>query len=152
VRRRDLTGRELLEKIRDGTLPPAPLAALLGMRIVEIDDGAVTFVAQATTDAYNPIGVVHGGWIATLLDSAIGTSVTSKVEAGRAAVTLDLQVRYFKPVTVESGLMRCEGKVINMGRTTATGEAHLYDAQRRLHAHATSTLAIIVLRPSTGSG
>jgi uncharacterized protein (TIGR00369 family) len=146
VRPENLTGRELLERIRDGTLPPAPLAALLGMRIAEIADGAVTFVAQPTAAAYNPIGVVHGGWIATILDSAIGTSITSKVEAGRAAVTLDLQVRYFKPLTVESGVMRCEGKVINFGRTTATGEAHLYDAQRRLHGHATSTCAIIEQR------
>lgn len=141
-----LSGLEFLERIRDGTLPPPPYIALLGMRIASIAKGQVTFAGEPTEAAYNPIGLVHGGWIASIVDSAIGTSITSTVEAGRAAVTLDLQVRYFKPLTAASGTVHCEGRVINLGRTTATGEAHLYDTHRRLHAHATSTCAIVDLR------
>ena len=103
----------------------------------------MTFTAEPTESAYNPLGLVHGGWIATILDSAIGTSLTTLMPPGKAVVSLDLQVRYFKPLTAASGTIRCEGKVINIGRTTGTGEASLIDANGRIHAHATSTCAII---------
>jgi len=136
----------MLERMRDGTLPPPPFAALLGLRIAEVAEGRVTFTAEPTEAAYNPLGLVHGGWIATILDSAIGTSLTTLMPPGKAVVSLDLQVRYFKPLTAASGLVRCEGSVINLGRTYGTGEARLIDASGRIHAHATSTCAVITPR------
>ncbi len=129
--------------MRDGTLPPPPFTALLGMEITEVAEGRVTLTAEPTEESYNPLGLVHGGWIATILDSAIGTSLTTLMPPGKAVVSLDIQVRYFKPLSVASGTMRCEGVALNVGRTTATGEARLVDASGRIHAHATSTCAII---------
>jgi len=134
----------MLERMRDGTLPPPPFIALLGLRIAEVADGRVTFTAEPTEAAYNPLGLVHGGWIATILDSAIGTSLTTLMPPGKAVVSIDLQVRYFKPLTAASGIVRCEGSVINLGRNYGTGEARLIDASGRIHAHATSTCAVIV--------
>ncbi len=147
--REAISGREMMERIRDGRLPQPPFAKLLGLRVAEVGEGRVTFIAQPTEDAYNPLGLVHGGWIATILDSAIGTSLTTLMPPGKAVVSLDLQVRYFKPLTAASGIVRCEGKVINVGRTTGTGEASLIDANGRIHAHATSTCAIIEPRVSS---
>lgn len=141
--REALSGREMMERIRDGRLPQPPFAKLLGLHVSEVGEGSVTFTAEPTEDAYNPLGLVHGGWIATILDSAIGTSLTTLMPAGKAVVSLDLQVRYFKPLTAASGVVRCKGNVINVGRTTASGEASLIDANGRIHAHATSTCAII---------
>jgi uncharacterized protein (TIGR00369 family) len=141
-----ISGREMLERMRAGTLPAAPFARLLGFTIEEIAEGRVTFTAQPTEEAYNPLGLVHGGWIATILDSAIGTSLTTLMPPGKSVVSLDLAVRYFKPLTAASGIVRCEGSVINIGRNYGTGEARLVDAAGRIHAHATSTCAIITPR------
>jgi uncharacterized protein (TIGR00369 family) len=141
--RPQISGREMLERMRDGSLPPPPFTALLGFRIAKVDEGAVTFEAEPSESAYNPLGLVHGGWIATILDSAIGTSLSTLMPPGKAVVSLDLQVRFFKPLTVASGTVRCEGSVINIGKNYGTGEARLIDATGRIHAHATSTCAII---------
>lgn len=140
---RDLSGREFLERLRDGELPVSPLVAMMGIRGVEVDDGRVVFAAEIDVHLFNGIGIVHGGFAATILDTAIGCAVISKMPRGRTAVTLDLSIRYFKPLTKASGDVRCEGTVINLGRTTATGEGKLYDAAGRLHAHAMSTLALV---------
>jgi uncharacterized protein (TIGR00369 family) len=143
---RTLPGRTYLEGVRDGRFPPPPFVKLLGIRLRTVGDGTVAFVAEPAEYAYNTISLVHGGWIATILDSAIGCAVTTKMPAGRFAVTLDLQVRYFKPLTATTGEVRCEGAVLNLGRTTGTGEARLLDAAGRVHAHATSSLSIVEAR------
>lgn len=138
-----IAGREFLERLRDGRLPPPPFIALLGLRLETIEDGRVVFTAEPGEHLYNGIGLVHGGFVASLFDSAIGCAITSVMPAGKYAVTLDLQVRYFKPLTAASGTIRCEGTTINVGRTTATGEGRLEDAAGRLCGHATSTCAIL---------
>jgi uncharacterized protein (TIGR00369 family) len=91
---------------------------------------------------YNPIGSVHGGVLATLLDTAAACSVHSTLAAGERYTSLDLNVKFLRAVTVDSGRLRCEGSVLQRGRRTALAEARLYDARRRLVAHATSTCMI----------
>src|SRR5471032_1761928 len=129
---RSMSGREYLEALRDGTIPPPPMVALMGISLVEVHDGRVVFEAHAREYLYNGIGLVHGGFAATMFDSAIGCAAITKVPRDRMAVTLDLQVRYFKPLTAKTGLVRCEGVVINVGRTTATAEGRLMDSSGRL--------------------
>lgn len=140
---RTLSGRAYLEAVRDGVYPSPPMVRLLGIRLRDVGDGTVTFVGEPAEFAYNTISLVHGGWTASILDSAIGCAVTTKMPPGKFAVTLDLHVRYFKPLSATSGPVTCEGSVINLGRTTGTGEAKLLDATGRIHAHATSTLSIV---------
>jgi uncharacterized protein (TIGR00369 family) len=143
---RELSGRAYLEAMRDGVIPPPPFASLVGLGLDEVDDGRVVFSLLADESLYNGIGLLHGGAVATILDSAIGCAILTLLPAGKAAVTLDLHVRYYKPVTLESGRMRCEGTVVHHGRTTAAGEGRLIDATGRLHASATSTCSIVTHR------
>lgn len=140
---RDLDGRAYLEGLRDGRIPLSPYARLLGFRLVEVADGRVVFETEPGEHLYNTIGLVHGGFAASIVDSAIGSAVTTRMPAGKTAVSIDLQVRFFKPLTVASGIVRCVGTVLNIGRTTAAGEARILDATGRVHAHGTSSLAIV---------
>jgi uncharacterized protein (TIGR00369 family) len=96
---------------------------------------------------YNPLGSVHGGVIATLLDTAAGCTVHSTLPAGVGYTSLDLMTRFIKPVTVNSGVLRCEGAIISRGRRTAVAESRLYDERDKLLAHATSTCLIFELPP-----
>ncbi|GAC1414550.1 MAG: PaaI family thioesterase [Candidatus Velthaea sp.] len=144
---RRLSGRAYLEGLRDGTIPEPPMAALMGLRLVDVDDGRVVFTGEPRAYHYNGIGIVHGGYAATLFDTAIGCAAVTKVPAGMLAVTLDLQIRYFKPLTAQSGIVRCEGTIMNVGRTTATAEGRLTDGSGRLCGHATSTLALVPAKP-----
>ena len=143
---RGLSGREFLEGMRDGRIDPPPFAAAMGMLLVGVGDGRVTFTLEPQEFLYNGIALVHGGATATLCDSAIGCAILSLLEPGHAAVTLDLAVRYFKPITKATGVVRCEGITINRGRTTATAEARVVDAAGRLYASASSTCAIVAHR------
>jgi uncharacterized protein (TIGR00369 family) len=145
---RGMSGREYLEALRDGKLDPPPMVALMGMSLVEVGDGRVVFAAEAREYLYNGIGLVHGGFAATMLDSAIGCAAITAAPRDRMAVTLDLQVRYFKPITVKTGIVRCEGIVINIGRTTATAEGRMMDSSGRLYGHATSTLSLVPIPTS----
>lgn len=110
-----------------------------------IEEGRVAFTMRAQEFHYNPIGSVHGGVIATLLDSAAGCAVHSTLPAGWGYTSLDLTTKYLRPVTVDSGLLRCEGAVINRGRTTALGEARLFDERGRLAAYAASSCFLFEL-------
>jgi uncharacterized protein (TIGR00369 family) len=143
---RDLSGREFLEGMRLGSIDAVPFAAAMGMRLEEVGDGRVVFTLAPEEFLYNGIALVHGGATATLCDSAIGCAILSLLPAGHAAVTLDLAVRYYKPITKATGTVRCEGITINRGRTTATAEARVLDRSGRLHASATSTCAIVAHR------
>lgn len=140
---RNLSGREYLEELREGAIPPPPFVAALGFRIEEIHDGRVIFSFAPQEFMLNGIGLVHGGVAASILDTAVGCACVTVVPHEKIAVTLDLAVRYFKPLTMRSGTARCEGTVLNSGRTTVTAEGRLFDASGRLCAHATSTLALV---------
>jgi uncharacterized protein (TIGR00369 family) len=126
-----------------GELPPPSMVALLGLRLVEVEEGRVVFVGTATDRFYNGWGVAHGGFAATMLDSALGCAINTLMPAGRSFTTLELKVNYTRPITREIGELRCEGRVIHIGRRTATSEARIVDAKGKLYAHGTTTCIVI---------
>ena len=138
-----LDGLQFLRDIEAGRLPAPPVMHTLGVGGVEVDHGRIVFTLDPAEWHYNPIGTVHGGVLATLLDSAAGCAVHSTLPAGTGYTSLDLAVRFLRPVSVRSGRLRCEGVVLNAGSRTALAEARLTDAAGKLLAHATSTCLLI---------
>ena len=134
-----LSGIDYLRAIAQGKLPPPPIALLLGFDIEEVEEGRVVFTAETGEHQYNPIGVVHGGVAATLLDSAMGSAVHSRLPRGRGYTTLEIKVNYVRAIKRDSGPLRAIGTVVHMGGKTATAEARLLDGEGRLVAHATTT-------------
>jgi uncharacterized protein (TIGR00369 family) len=139
---RQLGGIDVLRAIQDGELPPPPVARLLGLEVEQISEGLVTFAFDPAEYHYNPLGTVHGGVLTTVLDSAMGCAVYSKLRAGLTYTTLELKVNFLRPVRVTTGRVRGEGKVVHLGGRVATAEAHLVDESGALYAHATSTCLI----------
>jgi uncharacterized protein (TIGR00369 family) len=136
------TGLELLQAIVAGELPRAPIQELLGYDLVEGEEGRVVFVGRPGEQHYNPIGSVHGGFAATLLDSALGAAVHSTLGRGEAYVTLEVKFNLVRAITADTGDVRAEGRVVHRGRTIATSEADLRDPAGKLLAHGTSTCLI----------
>lgn len=120
----------------------------LDFDFVEAEPGRAVFTGTPGDHAYNPIGTVHGGYAATLLDSACGCAVHSRLDATQAYTTLELKIAYHRAITRDSGLLRAEGRVMSIGRRAAFAEASLTDAEGRLLASATSTL-LVFERPVT---
>lgn len=137
-----MTGYQQLMAMAAGDLPPAPIAETLGMENFGGEEGSIHVELVPRPGHYNPLGTVHGGVISTLLDTAAGCSVHSTLAAGEGYTSLDLTVKFLRAVTVESGRVRAEGRVIHRGRRTALAEATLYDAAGRQVAHATSSCMI----------
>jgi uncharacterized protein (TIGR00369 family) len=137
-----LDGLGQLEAMVTGKLPPPPVMSLVGMTGFHPERGRVVVEMPAHEFHYNPLGGVHGGVISTLLDTAAGCSVHSTLAVGEMYTSLDLTVKFLRPVTVASGLLQCEGKVIQRGRRTALAEAQLFDESGKLLAHATSSCMI----------
>jgi uncharacterized protein (TIGR00369 family) len=138
----ECSGLELFRRMLRGELPPPPIAQTLDFALVEVDKGRVVFQGHPARAHYNPIGSVHGGYHATLLDSCVACAVQSTLEAGQGYTTIELKVNYLRALTVEAGPVRAEGKVIHVGRQIGTAEGRLYDAAGRLYAHATTTCLI----------
>jgi uncharacterized protein (TIGR00369 family) len=133
------SGLDMLRAMAAGQLPAPPVMNLLGVERLEVDEGRVAVAMTPREFHYNPLGTVHGGILATLLDTAAGCAVHSTLPAGIGYTSLDLVTRFLRPVTVASGVLRCEGTVLARGRTTALAEARLTDGKSRLVAHATSS-------------
>ena len=140
---RALSGAEYLEKLIRGELPPPPIAVLLNFRLDEIAEGRAVFVCDPAEYHYNPIGLVHGGLAATLLDSAMGCAVHSTLPAGVGYTTLEIKVNYLRPLLPDRGRVKCEGTLIHRGSRTATADGRLTDADGRLYAHATTTCLLL---------
>jgi uncharacterized protein (TIGR00369 family) len=140
---RTTAGLDLLHAIAAGRVPPPPVMATLPFEALEAEEGRVVFVLDPAEFHYNPLGTVHGGVLATVLDSAAGCAVHSTLPAGTGYTSLDLSVRFVRMVTAESGRLRCEGSVLARSRRTAVAEARLTDARDRLVAHATSTCLLL---------
>ena len=140
---RTMRGLDFLVAIRDEELPPAPIQRLLDFALTEVDEGRVVFTAQPGEQHYNPIGVVHGGVAATLLDSAMGAAVHSTLAQGQGYTTLETKFNLVRPVTSETGPIAAEGRVVNRGRQVATAEGFLRDGNDKLLAHGTSTCLVI---------
>jgi uncharacterized protein (TIGR00369 family) len=125
-----------------------PIAETLEFDLVEVDEGRAVFRGTPGPHAYNPIGVVHGGYAATLLDSACGCAAHSSLSAQQGYTTLELKVAFHRALTSETGPVQAEGKLLQFGKRVAFAEARLTDASGRLYASATSTLLVFELRPS----
>ncbi|AEV87405.1 aromatic compound degradation protein PaaI [Actinoplanes sp. SE50] len=139
------SGLEVLQAMAAGEVPPPPIFQLIGGNRLEVEPGSVTITLDPQEFHYNPIGTVHGGIIATLLDTAAACSVQTTLPAGIGYTSMDLNVKFLRAVTVNTGLVRCTGTVLQSGRRTALAEARLTDARGRLVAHATSSCLIFDL-------
>ena len=139
---RELSGleymRHLIEKQRR-----VPIGATLGFRLVEVAEGMAVFEAEAGPWAYNPIGTVHGGWYAAVLDAPLGVALHTLLPRGVGYTTLELKVNLLRAVKPDTGVLRAVGRVVHRGRRIAVTEARMEDVEGRLYAHATSTCLII---------
>jgi len=145
----DLDGHDQLAALMATNRNP-PIGDTLEFALVELERGRVVFEGSPSRKVFNPIGSVHGGYAATLLDSACGCAVHSSLPAGQGYTTLELKVSYHRALTDTSGPVRAEGKIISIGRRVGFSEARLIDAQGRLCASATSTLLIFPVGASAG--
>lgn len=134
---------DYLRAICDGSIPPPPIAKLLGMDLVELTEGKAVFQLTPAEQHYNPIGVVHGGIAFTMLDSAMGCSVQTLLPAGKGYTTLEIKANLVRAITLKTGPIRATGTVIHMGRQTATAEGRLEDSTGKLLAHGTTTCIIL---------
>ena len=139
-------GLELLNRIKDGRDAPPAMMVLLGLEMSEAERGRVVFSATPTAAHYNPAGVVHGGFAATMLDTCMTCAVQSALKAGLACTTLDLNIHYTRGANDKTGPLRAEGKVVHVGRQVGTAEGRVTDPQGRVIAHATTSCLIFPVR------
>ncbi len=138
-----LTGLEALRAMTTGNVPPPPIAMLMNIRITEVDEGRVVFEGVPGEEHYNPIGLVHGGFALTIMDSALGCSIHSALPANTGYATTDIQVRLVRPLSKDTGNVRCEAKVQHIGRTIGIAQATLVDGNGKLLATGTTACAIM---------
>jgi uncharacterized protein (TIGR00369 family) len=139
-----MTGMEYMTAVVTGAMPPPPIAVTMRLRPVELEEGRVVFEGEPGEEHYNPIGVVHGGYAATLLDSALGCAVHTTLPAGVGYTSLGLEAKYVRPITRETGRVLCEASVVYRGRKQATSEARLTAAAgNKLLAHGIATCLLL---------
>lgn len=138
-----LSGLAHLRAIRDGVLAPPPMASHFDFRIVEVELGDITFVCTPDESAYNPIGLVHGGLVCTLLDSVIGCAVQSTLPVGSGYTSIELKVNYLRPVTGDTGELRARGHVTKPGRRVAFADGSVHDAGGKLVATASGSCLVM---------
>lgn len=129
-----------------GRVPPPPMVSLLGLRIAEAEHGRVVFAGTASEAFYNGWGVAHGGYAATLLDSALTCAINTTTTPGRTFTTVELKVNYIRPLAREVGEVRCEARVIHAGSRVATAEGRIIGPDGRIYAHGTTTCILIEAR------
>ena len=147
---RALAGAQVLDAKGGGTLPAPHIGDTLEFWPVEWEVGRMVFQGTPHIGHYNPIGTVHGGWIAAILDSAVGCAVHTALPPGTSYTTVELKLNYVRAVTDETGPMRAEGRVIHVGRQLATAEGRLQDARGKLYAHASTTCLVFSLPARRG--
>lgn len=139
---RGLTGLEYMLAMKDGIYPPPPITKLMRMDFTSAEVGRVVFTCEPDESMYNPIGVVHGGLVCTLLDSVAGCAVQTTLPAGQGYTSLEIKVNYLRPVTLESGPLTAVGVVTKPGSRAAFVEGTVHDAQGKLVATASSTCLV----------
>jgi uncharacterized protein (TIGR00369 family) len=139
---RKLAGMDYVRAIAQGELPAPPISVLMDFRLVDAEPGRAVFEMTPGPQHYNPIGSVHGGIALTLLDSAMGCAVHTLLEAGVGYTTLEVKTNFVRPITADTGLIRCEGNVLHRGSRVATAEGRLTDSAGKLLAHGTTTCLI----------
>lgn len=140
-------GLEVLRRVVAGEESLAPIMATMNFKLVEVEKGRAVFAMTPAEYHYNPIGGVHGGVAATLLDSAMGCAINAALPAGTAYTTLEIKVNYLRPMTVKTGPVRAEGNVVHLGRRMAVAEGRITDASGKLYATASTTC--LVMAPDT---
>jgi uncharacterized protein (TIGR00369 family) len=140
-----MTGLAFLQAVQRGDQPPAPMAELLGFRLCAVEAGQVAFEARPDARHYNPLGTVHGGFAATLLDSAMGCAVHSVLDVGIGYTTLEFKVNLVRTITAETGIVRAEGVLLHRSRQIATSDGRLIDGDGRLLAHGSCTCLLFPL-------
>jgi uncharacterized protein (TIGR00369 family) len=142
---RGMTGLDLMRGLRDGTFPAPPFAELVGVSVAEVEEGRIVLRMTPAEYHYNLTGTVHGGILATLLDSVMGSAVHTTLPLGRAYTSLEIKVNYVRAVTGDSGELTAEGNVVHSGRRSAVAEAKVLDAKGRLCATASTTCLVFDL-------
>ncbi|NNK85441.1 MAG: PaaI family thioesterase [Desulfobacterales bacterium] len=137
-----ISGLDYLKGIKDGRISPPPIAMLVGYKILIVDKGYAVYELDPEEYHYNPFVTVHGGIISTLLDTTMTASVLSTLEKGVSCSTAEIKVNFIRPVTADTGTLRCEAKPIHIGNRLATAEGKLLDKKDKLYAHAVSTCFI----------
>jgi uncharacterized protein (TIGR00369 family) len=140
-------GLAQMQGILSGELPPATIAATLDYLLIEVGHGRAVFQGTPGPDHLNPMGTVHGGWYATLLDSALGCAVHTTMQAGRGYATAELSINLVRALTPKVQRVRAEGEVVHSGRQMATAQARLVGPDGTLYAHATTTCIVFDLPP-----
>jgi uncharacterized protein (TIGR00369 family) len=138
-----MAGRDFLQAVVEGRLPPPPIANLIGSELVSVGDGEVLFRCTPDDSTYNPIGMVHGGLLCTLLDSAAGCAVHTRLEAGVGYASIEIKVSFLRPVRTDSGTLDVVGRALRVGRQIAFAEARAHDGNGELVGHATSSIAVL---------
>jgi uncharacterized protein (TIGR00369 family) len=140
-----VSGLDFLRGILEGRVPPPPMAHTLDFHLVEVAEGRAVWQGEPGHAFYNPIGSVHGGWAATLLDSCMGCAVQSTLPQGQGYITVDIKVNLIRPLSHATGPVRAIGTIVNSGRTIAIAEGKLVGPEGRLYAHGTSTCMVFPL-------
>jgi uncharacterized protein (TIGR00369 family) len=139
---RTLDGLDLMKGILEGRFPAPPIAGTIGFDIAEVEAGRVVFTYEPVAAHYNPLGSIHGGIAATLLDSVMGCSVHTMLKAGTGYTTIEIKINYVRAMMPKTGEVRAEGKLIHLGARIATAEGRLIDPSGKLLAHGTTTCLI----------
>ena len=139
---KNLSGLEIFQKMLAGELLMPPFAETLDYNLLEVEKGRVVFGGEPKSAFSNPLGTIHGGYLATLLDSAMACAVHTTLEAGKGCTSLEFKINFSRPVFETTGFLRTEGKIINVGRQIATAEGKTFDENGKLYAHGTTTLMI----------
>jgi uncharacterized protein (TIGR00369 family) len=138
-----MSGLEAMCAIRDGVLPPPPMARLIGFRLCIAEPGRIVMELEPHESLENTIGLLHGATAAALLDTAMGCAISTMQPAGQGSVTLDLKLTYLRPLSVRSGTISAEGKLVKLGRQTSYAEGFVRDGAGNLAVHATATFSMI---------
>jgi uncharacterized protein (TIGR00369 family) len=141
--REGLSGLEYFKRMVAGEVPAPPMLTLLGIRLIEAEEGRVVFTGTVAPEHYNGMGVAHGGYAATLLDSALGCCINTMMPPGKRFTTLELKVNLTRPLTHGVGPVFCEAKVVHLGGRTATSEGRIVDGHGKLYAHGTTTCIVV---------
>jgi uncharacterized protein (TIGR00369 family) len=135
-------GRSFLAGMLNGRHPGAPYSDTMDIELVEVEEGRVVFIGTPSARFLNPVGTIHGGWAATILDGAMAYCVHSTLKAGEGYTTIEMKINYVRPVLPSIGIVRCESKLIHRGSRTATSEGRLLDERGKLLAHGSETCMI----------
>ena len=138
-----MTGLQVMQALIDGKLPAPPIAQTLSFWLVEVGDGVAVFEGETGPHVLNPLGIVHGGWALTLIDSATGCAGHTLLPPGVGYTSVETKANFTRPIKQDTGRVRAEGRVVNRGRQIMTAEAHIFDSDGRLLAHGTSTLMVL---------